>query len=79
MDPRWYATLPHKGYDINLNQVAKGPDPNKLEELIKRSEDPNWWRTIRDEANNCDVVLTDQQLDLIERIRKHRVASKAIA
>lgn len=52
---------------------------NKLEEFIKKSENKDWWRTIRDELNMRDIVLTDQQLALIDRIRSGKMASKTIA
>lgn len=52
---------------------------NKLEEFIKKSENKDWWRTIRDELNMRDIVLTDQQLALIDRIRSGKMASSKIA
>ena len=52
---------------------------DKIDQFLKKAEDPNWWRTIRDELNQKDIVLTDEQLKLIERIRKGKFASKAIA
>ena len=30
-----------------------------IEDFIIKSEDPNWWRIIRDELNQKDVTLTD--------------------
>lgn len=52
---------------------------NKLEEFIKKSENKDWWRTIRDELNQREIVLTDEQLALIDRIRSGKMASKAVA
>lgn len=52
---------------------------NKLEEFIHKSENKDWWRTIRDELNMTDIVLNDQQLALIDRIRSGKMASKTIA
>jgi ribosome biogenesis protein ERB1 len=57
----------------------KGKRQNKLEEFIMKSENKNWWRTVRDELNMRDVVLTDEQLVLIDRIRSGKMASKTIA
>lgn len=41
------------------------------------SEDPNWWRTIRDELNNENVVLSKEQLMTLERIRSGHFSSKS--
>lgn len=48
-------------------------------EFIKKSENKDWWRTIRDELNQRDIRLTDKQLELIDRIRSGKMASKTIA
>ena len=47
---------------------------NKLDSLIRKEEDPNWWRTVKDELNNTGVVLTDEQLNLLERIKEGKTA-----
>lgn len=75
---KWYDDFKHVGYDIEAKTVLKKAQDSKLDELIKRSEDPNWWRTIKDELNNQEVVLTDQQLDLLKRVRTSRFADPAI-
>jgi len=33
---------------------------DKIDQFLKKAEDPNWWRTIRDELNQKDIVLTDE-------------------
>ena len=48
-------------------------------EFIKKSENKDWWRTIRDELNQRDIRLNDKQLQLIDRIRSGKMASKSIA
>ena len=50
-----------------------------ITEFIKKSENKDWWRTIRDELNQRDIRLTDKQLELIDRIRSGKMASKTIA
>jgi len=40
--------LKNFGYDNKLNPVMKQKGVNKLEEFIKKSENKDWWRTIRD-------------------------------
>lgn len=75
----WYDEFKNFGYDNKLNPVAKEKRMNKLEEFIQKSENKDWWRTIRDELNMRDIVLTDEQLALIDRIRSGKMASKAVA
>lgn len=75
----WYDDLKNFGYDNKLNPVLKEKKMNKLEEFIMKSENKDWWRTIRDELNMRDIVLTDEQLALIDRIRSGKMASKTIA
>lgn len=75
----WYDEFKNFGYDNKLNPVLKDKQMNKLEEFIKKSENKDWWRTVRDQLNMRDIVLTDEQLALIDRIRSGKMASKKIA
>ena len=45
---------------------------------MQRATDKNWWRRIRDELNNQDIVLTDEQLEVIARIREGQHANKSL-
>ncbi|EAS04137.2 ribosome biogenesis protein bop1, putative (macronuclear) [Tetrahymena thermophila SB210] len=76
---KWYENYKHMGYDADMKKVTKRIQDDKIDEFIKKAEDPNWWRTIQDELNQREIVLTDEQLKLLERIRKGKFASKAIA
>lgn len=33
-------------------------------------DDPDYWRTIKDRLTGEEVVLTDDQIDLIQRLQK---------
>ena len=50
-----------------------------ITEFIKKAQNPDWWRTIRDDLNQRDIRLSDKQLQLIDRIRQGKAASKTIA
>jgi ribosome biogenesis protein ERB1 len=39
--------------------VKKKAFEDKISEFISKTENPDWWRVVRDELNNKDVVLTD--------------------
>ena len=38
----------------------KKDQTNKIEAFMNRAENKNWWRMIRDELNNRDIILNDQ-------------------
>jgi len=71
---KWYEHYKHLGYDTEANKIVKEQQDNKLDTLIRSHEDPNWWRTVKDELNNTGVVLTDEQLNLLERIKSGKAA-----
>lgn len=76
---KWYENYKHLGYDSQANTVLKKEQESKLDEIIKRAEDPNWWRMVRDELNNKEILLSDQQLDLLQRIRGSKFADASIS
>lgn len=39
------------GYDQDLKRLTKPADKDKIDDLIARAENPDWFRTIRDELN----------------------------
>lgn len=51
----------------------KGDDPemaNLIDDFIAQCDDPNYFRTVYDKLTGQKVVLTDEDLDVIDRIRK---------
>lgn len=59
--------------------MPKQKQDDMVTEFIKKAENKDWWRTIRDELNQKDIRLSDKQLELIDRIRSGKMASKTIA
>ena len=41
----------------------------QLEEYLAKMEDPAYWRTVRDKATGREVVLTEQQMKLVQRLQ----------
>ena len=33
-------------------------------------DDPNYWRTVRDKLSGKDIVLTDEELNMIQRVQR---------
>lgn len=58
----WYDEFAHFGYDNKLTKVEKRKQLDRIEEFVQKSENKDWWRTVTDDLNNRDIVLTDAQL-----------------
>ena len=57
--------------------VADNKDDG-LDDFIKKSENPNWWRTIRDELNQKNIEITDEQLEIMKNISRGKFVNKQI-
>ncbi len=55
---KWYELYDHQGYDVKGRSVAKPQEGDEVDEFIRRQNDPDWWRTIRDHLNNKNVKLS---------------------
>lgn len=44
-----------------------------MDNFLKRMEDPDFWRTIKDSQTGQDVVLSEADIDLIVRIQKQKI------
>ncbi|KOB76137.1 Uncharacterized protein OBRU01_06296 [Operophtera brumata] len=69
----WYNEYPHVGYDLDGRRLIKPPQRDQIDEFLKKCEDPDFWRTVRDPSTGQDVILSKQDLELIHRIREGHV------
>ena len=69
-----YDEYPHIGYDVTGKKILKSERKDQIEEFLAKVDDPNYWRTLRDEVNGRDVVLTDAQLEILRRIQQGEAA-----
>eukprot|EP01022_Parablepharisma_sp_SALTPOND_P036115 TRINITY_DN976_c0_g1_i1.p1 TRINITY_DN976_c0_g1~~TRINITY_DN976_c0_g1_i1.p1 ORF type:complete len:1142 (+),score=102.52 TRINITY_DN976_c0_g1_i1:9391-12816(+) len=72
----WYEDYNHLGYSVEGKKVTKENEEegSKLDEFMKRKEDKNWWRYITDTLNNRKIRLSDEEIAMIQRIRKGKLA-----
>lgn len=70
---KWYNDAQHLGYDWDGNKILKPEKGDQLDSFLKRMEDPDFWRTIKDYQTGQDVVLSEADIDLITRIQKQRI------
>lgn len=61
----WYEEYDHIGYDRNGNRILKRKQKDALDHLIAKHDDPNYLRTVYDEINDREHVLSNQDLETI--------------
>ncbi|XP_071038728.1 ribosome biogenesis protein bop1 isoform X6 [Parasteatoda tepidariorum] len=66
---KWYDDFPHIGYDIDGKKIMKPATTDEIDEFLSKIDDPNYWRTVKNKMTGEKVVLTDEDLDIIQRIQ----------
>lgn len=69
----WYDEYKHLGYDWDGKKILKPEMGDQLDEFLKKMEDPDFWRTVKDPQTGQDVVLSEEDLNLIKRIQGQRI------
>lgn len=70
---QWYEEYPHIGYDWDGKRILKPEKGDQLDNFLKRMEDPDFWRTVKDPLTGQDVVLSEADIELITRIQKQKI------
>ncbi|CAK9832887.1 Ribosome biogenesis protein BOP1 homolog [Anthophora retusa] len=70
---KWYNDYDHIGYNWDGKKIVKPQKGDQLDNFLKRMEDPDFWRTIKDPQTGQDVVLSEADIDLITRIQKQKI------
>ena len=70
----WYGAEEHIGYDLEGKPVEKKGRRDALERLLARSDSAKEWRTIYDEYNGEEIVLSKEEMKMIQRIRAGKFA-----
>uniref|UniRef100_A0A8C2WYF3 Ribosome biogenesis protein BOP1 n=1 Tax=Cyclopterus lumpus TaxID=8103 RepID=A0A8C2WYF3_CYCLU len=67
----WYKDFPHIGYNLDGKKIYK-PIRNKdeLDDFLDKMEDPDYWRTVHDKQTGSDIVLSDEQVALVNRLQR---------
>uniref|UniRef100_A0A3Q0RL02 Ribosome biogenesis protein BOP1 n=1 Tax=Amphilophus citrinellus TaxID=61819 RepID=A0A3Q0RL02_AMPCI len=67
----WYKDFPHIGYDLDGKKIYK-PIRNKdeLDEFLDKMENPDYWRTVHDKQTGSDIVLSEDQVELVNRLQR---------
>ena len=72
----WYDEFDHIGWTASGEKVIPKERPNAIDEMIRRSTDPDWWRRIYDKLSGEFRTITPEDFEMIERIRSGKVALK---
>ncbi|XP_053190750.1 ribosome biogenesis protein bop1 [Scomber japonicus] len=67
----WYKDFPHIGYDLDGKKIFK-PIRNKdeLDDFLDKMENPDYWRTVHDKQTGSDITLSDEQVELVNRLQR---------
>ncbi|XP_070777806.1 ribosome biogenesis protein bop1 isoform X2 [Enoplosus armatus] len=67
----WYKDFPHIGYNLDGKKIYK-PIRNKdeLDDFLDKMENPEYWRTVHDKQTGSDIMLSDEQVELVNRLQK---------
>ncbi|XP_034943857.1 ribosome biogenesis protein BOP1 homolog [Chelonus insularis] len=70
---KWYDEYPHIGYDWEGRKIIKPEKGDQLDNFLKRMEDPDFWRSVKDPQTGQDVILSEEDIELITRIQKQKI------
>ncbi|RWS13226.1 ribosome biogenesis protein bop1-A-like protein [Dinothrombium tinctorium] len=70
----WYRDYKHIGYDLEGNKIVKPKSKDEMDEFLSKIDDPYYWRTVKDKLTGQNVILTDDDAELIKRIKKAHYA-----
>lgn len=70
MPLQWYKDEQHIGYDHDAQKLIKRDRKDKLETLLAQTDTKQGLRTIYDEYNDEEIVLSKDELRMIQRIRQ---------
>uniref|UniRef100_A0A8C5SVC6 Ribosome biogenesis protein BOP1 n=2 Tax=Laticauda laticaudata TaxID=8630 RepID=A0A8C5SVC6_LATLA len=66
----WYQDFPHIGYNLEGKQIYKPiRSKDELDRFLEKMENPDYWRTVQDKMTGADVKLTDEQVELVNRLQ----------
>ncbi|XP_026550362.1 ribosome biogenesis protein bop1-like, partial [Notechis scutatus] len=67
----WYQDFPHIGYNLEGKQIYKPiRSKDELDRFLEKMENPDYWRTVQDKMTGADVKLTDEQVELVNRLQR---------
>uniref|UniRef100_A0A8C3U3F9 Ribosome biogenesis protein BOP1 n=1 Tax=Catharus ustulatus TaxID=91951 RepID=A0A8C3U3F9_CATUS len=63
--------FPHVGYDLDGRRIYKPlRSRDELDLFLEKMENPEYWRTVQDRQTGADVRLSEEQLELVQRLQR---------
>ncbi|GIY91971.1 ribosome biogenesis protein bop1 [Caerostris extrusa] len=75
---KWYDEFPHIGYDVDGKKILKPATNDEIDEFLSKIDDPNYWRTVKNKMTGEKVVLTDEDLDIIQRLQSGKYPTSSV-
>lgn len=75
MEKYYPASMPHIGYDINGRRIMRPAAGAALDQLLDTIDLPKGWTGIVDKETGQLKNLTDEELEIIKRIRREELPS----
>ena len=72
------ASMPHIGYDINGRRIMRPAAGAALDQLLETIDLPKGWTGIIDKETGQLKNLTDEELEIIKRIRRQELPNEEI-
>lgn len=69
----WYDEYKHLGYDWDGKPISKPESGDHLDNFLKRMDDPDFWRTVKDPQTGQDVVLSEEDIQVIQRLKTGKI------
>jgi ribosome biogenesis protein ERB1 len=66
----WYKDEEHVGYDADGQRIARSGRRDALARHLARADSAAEWRTVYDEYNDEEIVLSKEEMRMIHRIRR---------
>ena len=66
----WYRAEDHVGYDVDGRRLGRRPRKDALDALLERADGGAALRTIYDERNDEDIVLSHDEIRMVTNIRR---------
>jgi ribosome biogenesis protein ERB1 len=71
----WYDGLDHIGYNLRGEKILRPKTKDEIEKFLDREESPStYWRTVFDEKNQREVVLSKKDMAMLLRAAEGRLA-----
>jgi ribosome biogenesis protein ERB1 len=65
----WYDEFPHIGYTVDGKKIYRPAQGDELDKFLDQMDDPDAWKTVRDEAAQQNVKLSKEELEIIKKVQ----------